>query len=175
MSKFWNELVKDGEIASSALNPKCGEIAAQKGDSGKAECVGCGLVSSLCDGDCLWNNGSSCTTQKEKEQPSGNLWDDEGRNYQPSDDIIDSWTWGEQLTISGLSEAVRSLMVEQKELTAEAASTTSSSIRLQQRLIVLQRYYNAYVPRSNLGPLLGFGNGEKEMKMNTGQNEKNSR
>ena len=158
MSKFWNELVKDGEIVNDRENVKSGQVSLQKGDGANKENLPSALGSS--GGD-------------EKAGQLGSTWEDEGRSYQPSSEVINSWTWGEQPTIEGLSEAVRSLMVEQRELTTEATRTTASSIRLHQRLIVLERYYNAYVSCSSVKPLFGFGTDEKEIQRNIGRNAKN--
>ena len=101
---------------------------------------------------CESSGGTTCDCSGQKLEHG--TWEDEGKNYRCSEEIIDSWTWGEQPRISELSEAVHSLMVEQLELVNEALKSTPSSIRLHQRLLVLERYYIAYVSSSNA--LLGF-------------------
>ena len=164
LSKHWNELVKNGEIVTnksksdSNANLKDGQVPV-----GKGECLHGGvLASNICD-------------KGENIEQSGSSWDDEGQCFKESTDIIDSWTWGEQPTISGLKEAVHSLMIEQHELINEASRTTLSSIRLQQRLLVLERYYNAYVACSTLQSLFDLESGKKESELDTLRNEKNVR
>lgn len=99
-----------------------------------------------------------------------NTVEEEGRNCRDSDEIIDSWTWGEQPTISGLNEAVHSLMVEQLELISEASKSTPSSVRLHQRLLVLERYYIACISGSS-----SCSFAQKDDTKNAQKNEKNSR
>ena len=56
---------------------------------------------------------------------------------------MDSWTWGDQPTADQLREALQGLIFEQRELASQAAGTTLSAMRLQQRLAVLGRYFIA--------------------------------
>ena len=147
--------MKDGEIANGSLNVP--NIGNEKEDGVK--------------------EGSNEKTESNVGEASGGMtcegtWEDEGKNYRCSDEIIDSWTWGEQPTISELAEAVHSLMVEQLELINEASKSTPSSIRLHQRLLVLERYYIAYVSSSNA--LFRFGFGPKDDAKSPVKKGKNS-
>ena len=118
---------------------------------------------------CEASIGTSCSCSGQKLH---NTWEDEGKPYRNSDEIIDSWTWGEQPTISELNEAVQSLIAEQFELISEASMSTPSSIRLHQRLLVLERYYIAYISGSKA--LFGLGPVSKDDKKNTDRREKSS-
>ena len=118
---------------------------------------------------CEASDGTSCACSGQKLHCT---WEDEGKHCRDSDAIIDSWTWGEQPTISELTEAVHSLMAEQLELISEASKSTPSSVRLHRRLLVLERYYIAYISGSNAS--FGFGSAHKDDKKNTDRKEKNS-
>lgn len=95
---------------------------------------------------CEATDGTSCACPGQKLQ---NTCEEEGKSYRDSEEIIDSWTWGEQPSITELEEAVHSLIAEQLELVNEASKSTPSSVRLHQRLLVLERYYIAYTSSSN--------------------------
>jgi len=56
---------------------------------------------------------------------------------------MDLWTWGDQPTPEQLREVLQGLVFEQRELASQAAGTTLSAMRLQQRLAVLGRYFVA--------------------------------
>ena len=121
--------------------------------------------SNVCERNC----GTNCTCSGERLEQ--NTWEDEGRNSRSSDEIIDSWTWGEQPTITELTEAVHSLMGEQLELISEASKSTPSSTRLHQRLLILERYYIAYISSSRI--FFGFDAANKDGEKNTDRKEKN--
>ena len=57
--------------------------------------------------------------------------------------LMDSWTWGDQPSSEQLREVLQGLIFEQRELASQAAGTTLSAMRLQQRLAVLGRYFIA--------------------------------
>ena len=150
--------MKDGEVANhNGLNSL--NTGSEKEDAIKDECNE-KTKSNVCEA----RNGTSCACAGQKFH---NTWEDEGKAYRDSDEIIDSWTWGEQPTISELTEAVHSLIAEQLELISEASKSTPSSIRLHQRLLVLERYYIAYISASN-----GFGPAHKDDEKNTVRKEK---
>ena len=56
---------------------------------------------------------------------------------------MDLWTWGEQPNPEQLRKVLQGLIFEQRELASQAAGTTLSAMRLQQRLAVLGRYFIA--------------------------------
>lgn len=60
-----------------------------------------------------------------------------------SQSLLDSWVWAPQPSAEQLSSFVTSVNYEQRKLSAEAANTCLSSIRLQQRLMILKRYFIA--------------------------------
>ena len=57
--------------------------------------------------------------------------------------LVSSWTWSEQPSWAQLDECLEAVVAEQSCLVREAATTTLSSVRLRQRLTVLQRHLTA--------------------------------
>ncbi|XP_070553640.1 E3 ubiquitin-protein ligase HERC2-like isoform X2 [Ptychodera flava] len=145
LSRLWNELVKDGEIATgnsdSVIN--CVGVPARKGETGHYYCGMRVLSCSCCDGHCGPDNGCNCPPcQKLDKEEKDRKEEDESRP--PSAlSLIESWTWGKQPDVSQLQGCLHSLVYEQQQLASEAATTTLSSTRLQQRLTVLERYFIA--------------------------------
>jgi E3 ubiquitin-protein ligase HERC2 len=157
LSKFWNELVKDGEAANTSNGWHSVNAGNEKEDVVKNESNE-KTKSNICEA----SNGTSCSCSGQKLH---NTWEDEGKIHRDSDEIIDLWTWGEQPTISELTEAVNSLIAEQFELISEASKSTPSSIRLHQRLLVLERYYVAYISGSDA--LFALGSAHEDNKKNS--------
>lgn len=76
--------------------------------------------------------------QEEREQK-----EEEERASPAAGPLMDSWTWGDQPSTEQLREVLQGLVFEQRELASQAAGTTLSAMRLQQRLAVLGRYFIA--------------------------------
>lgn len=141
MNKFWNELVKDGELVSK----NCGTVSGKRKEELQRtdDKVKATFKVSTTTGQTSCN----CPDQKLDHD----MGEEEAKNIQRnSDEIIDSWIWGEQPSIYGLTEAIHSLMAEQLELTYKASKSAPSSLRLHQRLLILERYYIAYTSVSNI-------------------------
>ena len=84
-----------------------------------------------CEGNC--NDGCNCVScQLDQEQPK-----------QPSQEIIRKWTWSDSPSKQGLQDCLNSLVCEQWDLCESAAGSTLSSLRLSQRLVVMQRFLTA--------------------------------
>ncbi|XP_022244118.1 E3 ubiquitin-protein ligase HERC2-like isoform X2 [Limulus polyphemus] len=133
---LWNEMVKDGELLFVEDGMEVGwKIPKQDGMS-KSNSCNCsdtneGLASHICHQ--MEKDDYNCYDKREKDQSSKS--------------VIDRWTWGPQPDISQLKACLHSLIREQCNLSAEAASSTLSFTCLRQQLIVTQRYITALVRR----------------------------
>ncbi|XP_077868707.1 E3 ubiquitin-protein ligase HERC2-like [Saccoglossus kowalevskii] len=145
LSRLWNELVKDGEITTSNSDTvvNCVGVPARKGETGHYYCGMRVLSCSCCDGHCGPNNGCNCSPCQKLDKEEKEHKDDEDKRPPPAMALIESWTWGKQPDVQHLKECLHSLVYEQQQLATEAATTTLSSTRLQQRLTVLERYFTA--------------------------------
>ncbi|XP_060607143.1 E3 ubiquitin-protein ligase HERC2-like [Ruditapes philippinarum] len=113
------------------------------------------LTCTCCDGHCGPENGCNCDAcaalDKEEEENGAEL----ARKPPPAGPMIDSWTWGEEPDIAKLEACLKSLLHENQQLCTEAACTSLSTTRLQQRLAVLERYFSAVsrqTPPEKSGP-----------------------
>ena len=145
--------MKDGEIPSKLTDIKVNSegVAAQKGDTGKYYCGRKILSCSCCNGHCGPNNGCNCLPCQKLDQEERELREEEERRPATAGSIMDSWTWGQQPTADQLREALQALILEQQELASQAAGTTLSAMRLQQRLAVLGRYFIAHARHRKQG------------------------
>lgn len=157
LSQLWNELVRDGEITTGNNNGLINSagVLSKKGDTGKYYCGMKLLSCNCCDGHCGPNNGCNCgpcaQLDKEEEERKAEV----ARKPQPSGPMIDSWTWGQQPDPNLLEECLQSLLAENQQLCTDAACTSLSATRLQQRLAVLERYFSALsrqTPPEKSGP-----------------------
>lgn len=145
LSQLWNELVRDGEIITGSTNGiiNSAGILANKGENGKYYCGMKLLSCSCCDGNCGPTNGCNCgpcsALDKEEQQFQTEL----AQNPPPSGPMIDSWTWGQEPDKEKLRACLKSVLFENQQLCTEAACSTLSTTRLQQRLAVLERYFSA--------------------------------
>ncbi|KAK3100706.1 hypothetical protein FSP39_024049, partial [Pinctada imbricata] len=145
LSRLWNELVKDGEIAVSnndGLINSAGALA-RKGETGKYYCGMRVLSCGCCDGHCGPNNGCNCPPCQKLDKEEEDQRKEESTRPKPSQPLIDSWTWGKQPDTSQLKECMKSLLYEHQKLCTEAACSSLSVTRLQQRLAVLERFFVA--------------------------------
>ncbi|XP_068082847.1 E3 ubiquitin-protein ligase HERC2 [Anabrus simplex] len=145
LSHLWNEMVKDGELTgpfSDGLLNSVG-ITARKGESGHFYCGLRVLTCPCCDGICGPQTGCNCGPCQRLDREEAARAEVKQSNPPPSQPQLDSWMWGPQPTIEQLSQCVRSLTCEQKQLCHEAAASTLSAHRLRQRLMVAQRYFVA--------------------------------
>ncbi|XP_077983839.1 E3 ubiquitin-protein ligase HERC2-like [Glandiceps talaboti] len=145
LSRLWNELVKDGEITAgntdSVIN--CVGVPARKGETGHYYCGMKVLSCSCCDGHCGPDNGCNCPPCQKLDKEEKERKEEEERRPPSALSLIESWTWGKQPDVNQLQDCLHSLVYEQQQLATDAATTTLSSTRLQQRLTVLERYFVA--------------------------------
>ncbi|KAI8508669.1 E3 ubiquitin-protein ligase herc2, partial [Branchiostoma belcheri] len=115
----------------------------RSGETGKYYCGMKVTACSCCDGHCGPNNGCNCPACQRLDQQEKELQQEEDSRPSPARTLIEQWTWGKQPDICQLRECLQSLVFEQQQLCSQAAATTLSAVRLQQRLTVLQRYFIA--------------------------------
>lgn len=144
LKRLWNELVKDGEIPLKPSHVKinCDGVPAQKGETGKFYCGRHILKCSCCDGHC-GPDGCNCDPCQKLDQEDREQKEEDERSPPAAGPLIDSWTWGDQPSTEQLRQVLQGLIFEQRELASQAAGTTLSAMRLQQRLAVLGRYFVA--------------------------------
>ena len=145
LKRLWNELVRDGEIPSKSCDVRinCEGVPSQKGETGKFYCGRRILKCTCCNGHCGPNNGCNCEPCQKLDQEDREQKEEDERAPPAAGPLMDSWTWGDQPTPEQLREVLQGLIFEQQELASQAAGTTLSAMRLQQRLAVLGRYFIA--------------------------------
>ncbi|XP_068720941.1 E3 ubiquitin-protein ligase HERC2-like [Montipora capricornis] len=147
LKRLWNELVKDGEIPCKPTDVKinCDGVPSQKGETGKFYCGRCILTCKCasCDGHCGPNSGCNCESCQKLDQEDGEQKEEDERTRPAAGPLMDLWTWGDQPSPGQLREVLQGLIFEQRELASQAAGSTLSAMRLQQRLAVLGRYFIA--------------------------------
>lgn len=143
LKKLWNELVKDGEIPANPTDVKVNTsgVPAHKGESGHYYCGSNILSCSCCDGQCGPDVGCNCLSCQKLDQEEREQKEEEEQQLPAAGTMMDSWIWGDQPSETQLQEALQALILEQHKLASQAAGTTLSAIRLQQRLAVLGRYF----------------------------------
>ncbi|XP_071496413.1 E3 ubiquitin-protein ligase HERC2-like [Diadema antillarum] len=147
LSHLWNELVREGEVtvglADSVINSA--GFPAKKGETGKYYCGRRVLSCTCCDGRCGPNSGCNCPSCRKLDEEEKQSDNREGLH---SSSYMESWTWGAQPDVSELQSCLTSLITEQRDLLAQAALSTLSSVRLRQRLVILERYFVALARQS---------------------------
>ena len=118
-------------------------MPSQKGETGKFYCGRRILKCMCCDGHCGPRNGCNCESCQKLDQEDREQKEEEERAPPAAGPLMDSWTWGDQPSPDKLREVLQGLIFEQQELASQAAGTTLSAMRLQQRLAVLGRYFIA--------------------------------
>lgn len=118
-------------------------MPSQKGETGKFYCGRRILKCMCCDGHCGPRNGCNCESCQKLDQEDREQKEEEERAPPAAGPSMDSWTWGDQPSPDKLREVLQGLIFEQQELASQAAGTTLSAMRLQQRLAVLGRYFIA--------------------------------
>lgn len=138
-------MVKDGELPMKPSEVKINNAGApsQKGETGHFYCGRRVLTCPCCDGHCGPNNGCNCLPCQKLDQEEREQKEEEDRAPSAAGPMMDSWTWGEQPSLDQLREALQALIYEQRELASDAAGTTLSAMRLQQRMTVLGRFFIA--------------------------------
>ncbi|KAK2509156.1 hypothetical protein MC885_004362 [Smutsia gigantea] len=120
---LWNEMVKDGEIVYTGTElTQNGELPPRKDDGVDAQ------------------SGTKKEDLNDKEKK------DEEETTAPAcraRSILESWVWGKQPDVNELKECLSVLVKEQQALAVQSATTTLSALRLQQRLVILERYFIA--------------------------------
>lgn len=175
LKKLWNELVKDGEIVRMASDVKmnCDGIPAQKGETGKFYCGRCILKCTCCEGQCGPDKGCNCEPCQKLDQEDREQKEEEERAPPAAGPLIDSWTWGEQPNTEQLKEVLQGLVFDQRMLASQAAGTTLSAMRLQQRLAVLGRYFIALSREQASNAMkASIKKGVKKEKQETGKKRK---
>ncbi|XP_012936715.1 E3 ubiquitin-protein ligase HERC2 [Aplysia californica] len=144
LSRLWNRLVKDGELAvgDASIYNSAGALA-KKGETGKFYCGMKVLTCACCDGHCGPNNGCNCPPCQLLDQEEEVRASNQRAQPPPAQPLIDGWTWGQQPESSKLQQCLHSLLHEHQELSLEAYSSSLSMTRLQQRVAVLERYFTA--------------------------------
>ncbi|XP_074649618.1 E3 ubiquitin-protein ligase HERC2-like [Tubulanus polymorphus] len=145
LSQLWNELVRDREVLSrnaDGIYNKCG-VLAKKGDNGKYYCGVMFLSCTCCNGICGPSSGCNCTACQELDKEEQHQKDVDIKTPLSSKTLMESWTWGQQPDVGDLQDCLMSLIYEHRKLATEAACTTLSSVRLHQRLFILERYFVA--------------------------------
>ncbi|GAB1604494.1 E3 ubiquitin-protein ligase HERC2-like [Argonauta hians] len=136
LSHLWNELVCNGElINSSAQDVNTSASSAQKGDIGLFYC---GNTISCSDETCQPENGSNSAPSQNAEHSDQD--ERENRRVKYSTSMIDTWTWDSQPGISQLKTCLESLLSEHHQTSVGATSTTLSSVKLLQRIVIFERY-----------------------------------
>ncbi|XP_033632375.1 E3 ubiquitin-protein ligase HERC2-like [Asterias rubens] len=142
LSSLWNELVKDGELVIGRPRQivNSAGATATKGETGKYYCGMNVLTCGCCEGRCGPTNGCNCPPCQKLDEEEKK---EDAKEASSSVSLIESWTWGKQPDASQLKECLHLLLQEQNQLLREAALSTLSSVRLRQRLVVLERYFIA--------------------------------
>ncbi|KAI0242379.1 hypothetical protein LSAT2_013651 [Lamellibrachia satsuma] len=197
LSRLWNELVKDGEVAtscndgivnsagvfskkvqgSSQRKVSCNDgivnsarVFSKKGENGRYHCGMRVLTCSCCDGFC-GPDGCTCAPcqQLDEEERQQELADAD--RPISSAVLMDGWTWAPPPNEPRLKECLQSIISEQQKLVREAAGTTLSVVRLQQRIVVLERYFIAL---SRLSPIEGKSPTRKKQNLQANLNKQKS-
>lgn len=141
LTNMWNELVKDGELiffyGDELNNCIASPTKTNKTEIKKSTSCTCGESGTTSIGIC------QCSDCFQSEKDTKDHIHETEKKHISSKAIIDSWTWNPQTDIKQLKECLQILQKEQYQLCSEAAGSTLSSIRMKQRLTVIQRYFTA--------------------------------
>jgi len=116
----------------------------------------------------LWNElvkdgeieGAGESSNRKEEEDIGKA------RRSPFSVLLEGWTWGQETSMDNLSEALQALVTEQQDLSLRAAQSTLSLSRLNQRLVILERYFIAL---SRKGICSVEGEEEKEEEWEKGE------
>ncbi|XP_063970630.1 E3 ubiquitin-protein ligase HERC2-like [Lytechinus pictus] len=147
LSHLWNELVREGEVTvglSDSIINSAG-FPARKGETGKYYCGRRVLTCTCCEGRCGPTKGCNCSSCQKLDDEEKHT---DTKDALHSTSFIESWTWGTQPDVGELRNCLTSLITEQRDLLAQAALSTLSSVRLRQRLVILERYFLALARQS---------------------------
>ncbi|XP_071532835.1 E3 ubiquitin-protein ligase HERC2 isoform X2 [Panulirus ornatus] len=143
LPSLYNQMVKDGEVAGPHVEGilNSAGVTARKGESGHYYCSMKVLTCPCCDGICGPQSGCNCgPCQKlDREEAERELESGQGGSP-PSSSLLEGWTWGPQPEEQDLRKCLDALVKEQRLMCLDAASTTLSASRLQQRFMVAHRY-----------------------------------
>ncbi|KAK5650580.1 hypothetical protein RI129_001609 [Pyrocoelia pectoralis] len=145
IDNLWNGLVHDGEIVGSFSEEiiNAAGVSSRKGEFGKYYCGLRVLTCTCCDGICGPHTGCNCPPCQKIDAEEAEQKQLERDTFLHPNLILESWTWGPQPKPEQLTTFITSLNYEQQKLCLEAASTSTSTIRLQQRLTIFKRYFIA--------------------------------
>ncbi|XP_016124312.1 E3 ubiquitin-protein ligase HERC2-like [Sinocyclocheilus grahami] len=110
LNEMWNEMVKDGEIVFD------------REESAHPE-------------DC-----ADCTQKKDDTNDKEKKEEEEAAASSFHHSIIEMWDWGRQPETGELKDCLMALVDDQQKLSSQTAKSTLSTLRLSQRLVILERY-----------------------------------
>ncbi|XP_052829652.1 E3 ubiquitin-protein ligase HERC2 isoform X3 [Octopus bimaculoides] len=140
LSRLWNDLVCNGELISGAAKDviNAAGVLAKKGESGL---YFCGSATSGCTEDtCQPDYGCNCAPCQYLDHADQEEKEKEFKRTKIATSMIDSWTWDSQPDINQLKDCLEALLYEHHQFSVGATSTTLSSVKLLQRLVILERY-----------------------------------
>ncbi|XP_042876756.1 E3 ubiquitin-protein ligase HERC2-like isoform X6 [Penaeus japonicus] len=162
LPSLYNQMVKDGEVAGPHAEGILNSVGvtARRGESGHYYCGMKVLTCPCCDGICGPQSGCNCGPCQKLDREEAERELENGEAYTPpSPSLLDGWTWGPQPESSDLKKCLDVLVKEQRLMCLEAASTTLSASRLQQRFMVAHRYLvalkRARPPETKAGESVG--------------------
>lgn len=111
------------------------------GESGHYYCSTRVLTCPCCDGICGPQSGCNCGPCQKLDREEAERELESGQSASPpSSSLLEGWTWGPQPQDYDLKKCLDALVKEQRLMCLDAASTTLSASRLQQRFMVAHRY-----------------------------------
>ncbi|XP_035228372.1 E3 ubiquitin-protein ligase HERC2-like isoform X2 [Stegodyphus dumicola] len=128
LSDLWNELLKEKEILLPKMvppEPSITDVCNYPGECGCWLCIEC--------------DRPTDSTKEVKTQECDSI-------HKSSKSLIKSWTWDPELGVDQLKQCLELMKNEQRLFGCEAFSSTLSATRLQQRLIVVHRYFCSWPP-----------------------------
>ncbi|XP_026481651.1 probable E3 ubiquitin-protein ligase HERC2 [Ctenocephalides felis] len=143
LNSLWNTLISDGELvgpfSEGTVNANGG--LAKLSESGKHYCGMMVLNCLCCDGICGPNKGCNCSACKALDEEISVI---KGQNeYIPSEQYMDTWLWGPPPSTEQKQDCIKSILHELDTISQNAAGTCLSSIRITQRVTIMQRYMAA--------------------------------
>ncbi|KAK8398901.1 hypothetical protein O3P69_004178 [Scylla paramamosain] len=143
LPSLYNQMVKDGEVVGPHVEGilNSAGATARKGESGHYYCSMRVLTCPCCDGICGPQSGCNCgPCQKLDREEAEREYESGQSSTPPSYSLLEGWRWGPQPQENDLRKCLDALVREQRLMCLDAASTTLSASRLQQRFIVAHRY-----------------------------------
>uniref|UniRef100_A0A672Q5U6 E3 ubiquitin-protein ligase HERC2 n=1 Tax=Sinocyclocheilus grahami TaxID=75366 RepID=A0A672Q5U6_SINGR len=111
LNEMWNEMVKDGEIVFDR----------EESLDSFQDCA-----------DCTQKKDDTNDKEKKEEEEAA------ASSFHHS--IIEMWDWGRQPETGELKDCLMALVDDQQKLSSQTAKSTLSTLRLSQRLVILERY-----------------------------------